>query len=258
VFHSRGVPFTDASGRVVRVVGFNHDITEQTRVEDDLRHLSQQLLTLRSEEQRRLSRELHETASQTLTALKMTLRQISDLLPQSDTRARKLVTAAGVLASDAIREVRTISSILHPPLMDEVGLAAGVRAYAKLFAERSGLALDLYVPESLGRLSKEVELTVFCIVQEALANVHRHAKARSATIRIVRTPQRVTIQISDNGVGMPIFSQQPPADPVLGIGIAGMRQRVKQLDGEFLISSSLGIGTTIQVVLPLTHKEGAK
>lgn len=97
---------------------------------------------------------------------------------------------------------------------------------------------------------------MFCIVQEALANVHRHANARSATIRIVRTPQRVTIRVSDNGVGMTIFSPQPPGEPVLGI--AGMRQRVKQLDGEFLISSSLGIGTTIQFVLPLTHREGTK
>lgn len=258
VFHTRGIPYTDAYGRVVRIVGFNHDITEQTRIEDDLRRLSRQLLTLRSEEQRRVARELHETASQTLTALKMTLRQISDVLPVAETRGQDLLRSAAVLASNAIREVRTISSILHPPLMDEVGLAAGLRAYTKLFAERSGLAVEACIPEDLGRLPKEVELTVFCIVQEALANVHRHSKARSAAIRIDRAPQLVTIHISDNGIGMSIFSPPPHGEPMLGIGISGMRERVKQLNGEFLISSSLGIGTTIQVVLPLTGKDGLK
>ncbi len=258
VFHTRGIPYTDAYGHVVRVVGFNHDITEQTRIEDDLRRLSHQLLILRSEEQRRVARELHETASQTLTALKMTLRQIGDLLPESETRGQALLRSAGVLAGSAIREVRTISSILHPPLMDEVGLAAGLRSYAKLFAERSGLTVDLCIPENLGRLSKEAELTAFCIIQEALANVHRHAKAKSAAIRIERKAGHVTIQVADNGVGMSTYSPSPRGDPILGIGISGMRERVKQLDGEFLMSSSVGIGTTIQVVLPLTEKEGSK
>lgn len=258
VFLTRGSPYTDAHGHVIRVVGFNHDITEQTRTEDDLRRLSRQLLTLRSEEQRRVARELHETASQTLTALKMTLRQISDLLPECEIRGKDLLRSAGILASNAIREVRTISSILHPPLMDEVGLAAGLRAYAKLFSERSGLAVELCVPETLGHLSKEVELTVFCIIQEALANVHRHAKARSAAIRVERTPRRIRIQVTDNGVGMSIFSPLPQKEPIFVIGISGMRERVKQLDGEFLISSSVGIGTTIQVVLPLPGTEGLK
>ena len=258
VFLTRGIPYTGPDGRVVRVVGFNHDITEQTRIEDDLRRLSCQLLTLRSEEQRRVARELHETASQTLTALKMTLRQIADLLPESESRGQDLLRSAGVLAANAIREVRTISSILHPPLMDEVGLAAGLRAYAKLFAERSGLAVEQCIPQTLGHLPKEVELTIFCIIQEALANVHRHAKAHSAAIRVERTPRQVTIQITDNGVGMSIFSPFPQHEPILGIGISGMRERVKQLSGEFLISSSVGIGTTIQVVLPLMEKEGPK
>lgn len=258
VFHTRGIPYTDAYGHVVRVVGFNHDITEQTRTEDDLRRLSRQLLTLRSEEQRRVARELHETASQTLTALKMTLRQIGDLLPESDSRGRDLLRSAGVLAANAIREVRTISSILHPPLMDEVGLAAGLRAYAKLFAERSGLSVDLSIPQTLGCLPKEVELTVFCIIQEALANVHRHAKARSAAIRVARGPRQVSVHITDDGMGMAIFSPLPQHEPILGIGISGMRERVKQLDGEFLLSSSVGIGTTIEVVLPLREKEGPK
>lgn len=258
VFHTRAIPFADPSGRVTRVVGFNHDITEQTRIEDDLRRLSRQLLTLRTEEQRRVARELHETASQTLTALKMTLRQIGDLLPGSETRGQELLRSASVLAGNAIREVRTISSILHPPVMDEVGLASGLRAYAKLFAERSSLAVELNIPENLPRLPKEIELTIFCVVQEALANVHRHAKARATTISIAHSPAHVAVQIADNGLGMAIPAHKQSGDPLLGIGISGMRERVKQLGGEFHIESSLGSGTEIQVVLPLSGKEGTQ
>jgi signal transduction histidine kinase len=184
ILHSRGHCFTDANGRVLRVVGFNHDITEQTRIENNYRRLSRQLLTLRSEEQRRVSRELHETASQTLTAVKMTLRQIGDRIPQSDSASHDLLQQCRNLAADAIREVRTISAILHPPMLDKAGLVSGLRSYTKLFSERSGLPVGLNIPEDLQRLPKEIDLTIFCIIQEALSNVHRHARARSAEIRI--------------------------------------------------------------------------
>ena len=145
----------------------------------------------------------------------MTLRQIGDLLPEyRNARARFGTVVAASSPQTPSAKFAPFSSILHPPLMDEVGLAAGLRTYAKLFAERSGLAVDLSIPEDLGRLSKEAELTVFCVIQEALANVHRHAKANSAAIRIERTPRRVTIQITDNGLGC-MFSPHPRASPSL-------------------------------------------
>jgi PAS domain S-box-containing protein len=255
VLHTRAVPFADASGHVTRFVGFNHDITEQKRVEDDLRRLSRQLLTLRSEEQRRLARELHETASQTLTALKMTLKQIEDLLPQQDTRARELAKSSRALTSDAIREVRTISSILHPPLMDEAGLTVGLGSYVRLFAERSGVAVNFIIPDNFQRLPKEVELTLFCVAQESLANVHRHSKARSVEISIDRSPAQVSLTVRDDGIGMAAPLHSDRRNSLLGIGIAGMRERVSQLQGEFRIHSSPGKGTTIHVALPLFVEE---
>jgi PAS domain S-box-containing protein len=251
VLHTRAIPLVDPSGQITRFVGFNHDITEQKRVEDDLRRLSRQLLTLRSEEQRRLARELHETASQTLTALKMTLKQIEDLLPQDDKRGRELTKSCRTLTSDAIREVRTISSILHPPLMDEAGLTVGLSSYVRLFSERSGVAVNFTLPENFQRLPKEVELTLFCVAQESLANVHRHSKARMVVISIDRTPARVSLTVRDDGIGMALPSHSDRRNSLLGIGIAGMRERVNQLQGQFHILSSPGKGTTIQVTLPL-------
>ena len=255
VLHTRAVPFADASGQVTRFVGFNHDITEQKRVEDDLRRLSRQLLTLRSEEQRRLARELHETASQTLTALKMTLKQIEDSLPQQEMRARELAKSSRALTSDAIREVRTISSILHPPLMDEAGLTVGLGSYVRLFAERSGVAVNFTIPDNFQRLPKEAELTLFCVAQESLANVHRHSKARSVEISIERSPSQVSLTVRDDGIGMAAPLHSDRRNSLLGIGIAGMRERVSQLQGEFRIHSSPGKGTTILVILPLVVEE---
>jgi PAS domain S-box-containing protein len=253
--HTRAIPLADASGQVTRFVGFNHDITEQKRVEDDLRRLSRQLLTLRSEEHRRLARELHETASQTLTALKMTLKQIEDALPHQDQRTRELAKSCRALTSDAMREVRTISSILHPPLMDEAGLTVGLGSYVRLFAERSGVAVHFAIPENLQRLSKEVELTLFCIAQESLANVHRHSKARTVHISVDREPSHVSLTVRDDGIGMAPPLHCDRRNSLLGIGIAGMRERVNQLQGEFRIHSSPGEGTTIHVILPLIVEE---
>ena len=255
VLHTRAIPIADASGQLTRFVGFNHDITEQKRVEDDLRRLSRQLLTLRTEEQRRLARELHETASQTLTALKMTLKQIEDSLPQDDQRARELAKSCRTLTSDAIREVRTISSLLHPPLMDEAGLTVGLNSYVRLFSERSGVAVNFAIPENFERLPKEIELTLFCVAQESLANVHRHSKARAVEISIERTPAQVSLTVRDDGIGMALPSHGDRRNSLLGIGIAGMRERVNQLQGEFHIHSSPGKGTTIQVTLPVAIEE---
>jgi PAS domain S-box-containing protein len=253
--HTRAIPLADASGQVTGFVGFHHDITEQKRVEDDLRRLSRELLTLRTEEQRRVARELHETTSQTLTALKMTLKQIEDSLPQDDRRARELAKSSRTLTSDAIREVRTLSSLLHPPVMDEAGLTVGLSSYVRLFSERSGVAVDFDIPDNFQHLPKELELALFCVAQESLANVHRHPKARAVEISTVRTAEQVSLAVRDDGIGMALPSRTDRRNSLLGIGIAGMRERVNQLQGEFHIHSSPGKGTTIQVTLPLIVEE---
>jgi len=251
ILYTRAVSLADAAGHSTRFVGFIHDITEQKRVEDDRRRLSRQLLTLRSEEQRRLARELHETASQTLTALKMTLKQIEDLLPQDYKRARVLAKSCRALTADAIRKVRTISSILHPPLMDQAGLTVGLSSYVRLFSERSGVAVNFAIPDDFQSLPKEVELTLFCVAQESLANVHRHSKARAVEISIDRSQTHVSLTVRDDGIGMALPSHSDRRNSLLGIGIAGMRERVNQPQGQFHIHSSPGKGTTIQVTLPL-------
>ena len=139
--------------------------------------------------------------------------------------------------------------------MDEAGLTVGLSAYVRLFSERSGVAVNFAIPENFQRLPKEIELTLFCVAQESLANVHRHSKARAVEISIARSPTHVCLTICDNGVGMALPSHSDRRNSLLGIGIAGMRERVNQLQGQFHIHSSPGEGTTIDVTLPLVIEE---
>jgi two-component system, NarL family, sensor histidine kinase DegS len=135
--------------------------------------------------------------------------------------------------------------------MDEAGLTVGLSSYVRLFSERSGVAVNFTLPENFQRLPKEVELTLFCVAQESLANVHRHSKARAVEISIERTPAQVSLTVRDNGIGMALPSHSDRRNSLLGIGIAGMRERVNQLRGQSHILNSPGKGTSIQVTLPL-------
>jgi PAS domain S-box-containing protein len=248
-------PVADAAGKVVRVVGVTRDVTSLARAQANLRWLSHQLLTIRSEEQRRMSRELHETTAQTLAALKMTLAQIARSVPRHNNKVQKLVRASATLASAAVREVRFVSSFLHPPMLEETGLVTALGSYAKLFAERGGVPVQVHIASNFGRLEKSLELTVFRIVQESLTNVHRHARANLASVRIERNAGTVMVEIKDDGIG--IFHVLPGSqDQVpLGVGIAGIRERVDQLHGQFDIISTPGAGTTIRALIPVTTEE---
>jgi signal transduction histidine kinase len=243
-------PVADSNGKIVRVIGITRDVTSQARTQASMRWLSHQLLTIRSDEQRRMSRELHETTSQTLAALKMTLAQIGRSVPRNSGIQGLLRTSRG-LVNAAVREVRFVSSFLHPPLLDETGLLVALRSYAKLFAERGGAPVQVHIADDFGRLEKELELTVFRIVQESLTNVHRHAKASAASVRVERSANSVAVEIKDDGIG--IFQDIPEASQrvPLGVGIPGIRERVNQLHGEFDIISAPGQGTTIRASLPL-------
>jgi PAS domain S-box-containing protein len=244
-------PVTDSTGKIVRVVGVTRDITSHARTQADLRWLSHQLLTIRSEEQRRMGRELHETTAQTLAALKMTLAQIGRSVPRHNDRVRQLLRTSRELASAAVREVRFVSSFLHPPLLEETGLVVALDSYTKLFAERGGAQVDLQVSANFGRLEKSMELTIFRIVQETLNNVHRHARASTAAVRLERNSDSVSIEIKDDGIGIFHVIPEASARVPLGVGIAGIRERIAQMHGEFDISSAPGAGTTIRVSLPI-------
>jgi PAS domain S-box-containing protein len=248
--HLRAVPVLDAAGKLVRRVGIAQDITGQVRAEEELRRLSQQLMRTQDDERRHLARELHETAGQSLAALKMTLGRLRDTMGDLDDVAHALLKSASELADAGAREVRTVSYLMHPPMLDEAGLGPALRWYAPGFAERSGISVSTEIPESLPRHSRGVETTIFRIVQEALTNVHRYSHSATAQIRVWCDKGDIHAEVRDNGRG---FIEKHPTSreaEALGVGIAGMRERVAQLRGLFELHSTLGEGTMLHVALP--------
>ena len=249
--HARGFPLCDSEGHVVRVVGVTEDVTDRLKVEERLKGISDQLLTLRDEEQRRISRDLHETVSQEMAALKMALARVGETLPKSNTVGRRFLQSAREFAAAVIQQIRTVSYLLHPLLLEEAGLGSALRWYASGFSERSGIKVKLNEYGEFGRLPKETEIALFRVVQEALTNIHRHSKSSAAAIRLERSGGKVRIAVKDEGVGMAQPSAAAEWNSPLGIGIAGMRERVQQLGGVFEIKSRPKRGTTVCVELPV-------
>ncbi|HXJ17137.1 MAG TPA: PAS domain-containing protein, partial [Candidatus Polarisedimenticolia bacterium] len=251
----RGVPVPAADGTTDRMIGFVQDITERAQVEEELRRLSQELIRANDESRRHTARELHESAGQSLAALKMTLGRLKESLPEEDGLAYELLQSSMELADGAIREVRTVSYLMHPPLLDEAGLSPALRWYAKGFSERSGIQVEIEIPENIGRASQEIETTVFRIVQEALTNVHRYSGSRTAKICLMREGGQIRAEVRDEGCGIAMPSHAGGAPPQTGVGIAGMRERVKQLNGVFEVESAPGRGTTVRAILPVAPNE---
>jgi PAS domain S-box-containing protein len=256
--HARGFPFRDAAGRLIRVVGVTEDVTEHLRAEEGLRRVSKRLLTLRDEEQRRMARELHETVSQGMAALKMALARVGDTLAKGDKIGKRFLQSARDFAEEVIQQIRTISYVLHPPLLDEAGLGPALRNFAIGFSERSGIQVQVKIQRGFGRLPNEMDIALFRVVQEALTNVHRHSKSPDAAILLERAEGKVHITVQDRGIGMPPPSAATGWNPPLGIGIVGMRERVKQLGGVLEIQSAPGRGTTIRVELPVMQGGSAE
>jgi len=249
IYYVRGLHIFSADGMPLRALGVVQDITERTRTEEDLRRLSHRLLYVRDEDRRHVARELHESAGQSLAALKMTLGRLRQTMRGSKGLAHELWKSANELAEGAIREVRTISYLMHPPLLDEAGLGPALRWYAKGFEERSGIRVKLDMPADLKRQSQEIETTMFRVVQEALTNVHRYSGSATAGIRVFQKDGRIVAEVRDDGCGLmrgPARGKQAPP----GVGIAGMRERVTQLSGVFEMESAPGQGTTIRATLP--------
>jgi len=233
----------------------------QTRIAErtaDLQHandvlgrLSGQLLHFQDEERRRTARLLHETVAQSLAALKMDLAVVRRLRKSSPARADEALEEAVLLAEDSIRELRTVSYLLHPPLLDEVGLASALQWYGAGFEKRSGIKTELDLPADLGRLPHEVETTVFRIIQECLTNIHRHSGSSTARISVRKTSPELVVEVSDRGHGIPAqaLDKAGASGTFFGVGIMGMRERVKQLGGHMQIDSGNN-GTTVYVKLP--------
>jgi signal transduction histidine kinase len=249
VYHVGGQPVAGGDGSAARVRGVVHDITNQMRIEEDLRRLSQELMRAQDTERRQIACNLHESAGQTLAALKMTLTNLEESLPENSAETREHLQSARGLAEDAIREVRVLSYLMHPPMLDEAGLSPTLQWYARGFSERSDIETIVEVSRDLGRLPQQIETTVFRIVQEAFTNLHRYSGSRTATIRLSRKEGEVCVEIQDQGCGLRPL--EPGRNSRLGVGIAGMRERVKQLNGTFEIESVAGQGTTVRAVLPI-------
>ena len=228
------------------------DITERKRAELSLRELSGQLLHLQDEERRRIARELHDSAGQTLAALSMKLNPLVNgdcRAPDSDRAIKESLE----LISDLTTEIRTISHLLHPPLLDEMGLSSALRSYLEGFAERSKIKTDLEIPNDLGRLSRDVETAVFRVVQECLTNIHRHSGSAVAKVVISRINHDLRVEVRDEGKGISTDQRWEMEMPGrAGVGIRGMRERIRQLGGNLEISSPVnGKGTILIARLPV-------
>ena len=235
--------------RATRLAAF---AIERKQAENEVRQLSGRLLQLQDEERRRIARELHDSTGQKVAALAMDLAVASEEAAAFKPKARQALAECFTLAEQIAAEVRTLSYLLHPPLLDESGLASAIRWYADGLAQRSGLHVNLEVPPEFGRLPPERETTLFRIVQESLTNVLLHSGSKKANIRIVQDTQQVTLEVSDEGRGLApgTLDQSHPGLTRLGVGIAGMRERVRQLHGRLEISSNCR-GTLVKAVLPL-------
>ena len=267
-FRARAVPIRDFEGQIVKWYGTCTDIhdsklleqsirenaNELERLVDDrtaaLRRLSGRLLTMQDDERRRIARELHDGLGQELAAAKMMMDGILEKNPaQSNRRAAK---DASETINRAIQQVRSLSHLLHPPLLDEVGLLSAVRWYLDGLTKRSGIETSLDVqPAAFPRLGAELETAIFRIIQEALTNVYRHSGAQKAWVTLLQGENGVTVMIRDDGKGIevPVAELRPGS---IGIGIGGMSQRAKEFGGELRLTN-LVPGTLVEVAVPVLN-----
>ncbi len=212
---------------------------------------SEELIQSQDEERRRIARGLHDGTAQCIAALSMNLGVVRQRTTMTDPKARRVLAECLSLSEQASRELRTLSYLLHPPLLDEAGLGTALRGYAAGFAERSGIRVELELSPRLGRLPDDVETTLFRVVQECLANIHRHSGSRTAQILIKRHATDVVAEVKDAGRGTPPGALGRDGSMLgLGVGIRGMRERVEQLGGRLEIDSGRR-GTTVKAIVPL-------
>jgi len=230
-------------GGLIAIYAVYRDITEHKRAEAALRTLSGRLLRSQDEERRRISRGLHDSTAQILASLTINLAVVNESANQLDPRAQRALAESEALADQCLREIRTVSYLLHPPELDHLGLQSALARYIDGFVQRSGIQIELVVPPDTGRLPPEIEMALFRIVQESLTNIHRHSGSTTAIIRLSRRPSEIALEVTDKGSGM-----SDAAIP--GVGIASMRERAEQLGGCLEIGSQDG-GTTLKAVIPL-------
>jgi signal transduction histidine kinase len=211
-----------------------------------LRRLSVKLLRVQDEERRRIARELHDSLGQDLTAAKISL----DMLAQDSATKSVHLRDAQQLVDRSIADTRTLSHLLHPPLLDEAGLASAAKWYVEGFGKRSGIATKLDLPEHVHRLPRRTETALFRILQEALTNVHRHSGSRAVEVSVTADESKVMLIVKDFGMGVPreVLDRFWKTGNV-GVGLAGIRERLKELGGTLEIESNLD-GTLLRATIP--------
>ena len=250
---SRGRIVRDAHGRALRMIGTHSDITDRKQLEEmtRIRELTGKLLQIQDAERRRIARELHDSAGQLVAALQMQLTPMKDEAEKLKSELAKEISGALNVADQLSQELRTVSYLLHPPLLDELGLPSALKWYVEGFAERSKIDVELDLASGLGRMPIDMETTLFRVVQESLTNIHRHANSKGAQIRVYRSGNEICLEVRDYGKGMHTAKRNGNSHLRTGVGIQGMQERVRQLNGHFEIHSS-GEGTIVKVRLPLS------
>jgi signal transduction histidine kinase len=231
----------------------SNELARRERAEESSRRLSVRVLQLQDEERRKFSRELHDSLGQLLALAKMHMSVLLDKNPNDE-----LLKEIDGLLTQSVTETRTISHLLHPPLLDEVGLASAARWYVEGFAKRSGIELTTDISDEPGRLPRPAELVLFRVLQESLTNIHRHSKSLRAEVSLHSSPANVILQVRDYGKGMPreMLANFLIAGTNVGVGLAGMRERVREQGGRFDIRSDK-TGTTITVTMPVVDPKVA-
>lgn len=265
-FLSRVAPVRDRSGKVLRWFGTNTNIMLRKQTEEELKRshaelearvnertaelktLTGRILQTQDDERRRMARELHDSSGQLVVALSLNLAVVESRAAQMDAASRRALSESVAMLVELSKELRTVSYLLHPPLLDESGLKSAVRTYVDGFAERCSIQVDLDIPPDLGRFSRDIETAIFRIIQECLTNIHRHSGSATAAIQISADAQEVGVRVRDRGKGMPAAGPQRPLR--VGVGIQGMTERVALLGGSLVIRSQSD-GTEVLAVLPL-------
>jgi signal transduction histidine kinase len=218
---------------------------------ESLRELSSRLQQSRDEERRHISRELHDSVGQLLAALSMNIAVVRRQSDRLDSMGARAISENAAMVDQIAREIRTISHLLHPPLLDAAGLASALRWYVDGFSERSKIKVDVDIPEEFGRLPDEMEIAIFRMVQECLTNIHRHSGGTSGAIRVRQEDHRILVEVQDQGKGIPLEKQHElNSSGRTGVGFRGMRERLGQQGGTLEIRSN-GTGTTVTAILPL-------
>ena len=217
----------------------------------ELQNLSLRLLKVQDEERRKLSRDLHDSTGQTLAALKISVSFLQENC-REDPSKMALVSEVVGLADQAIDEIRTMSYLLHPPLLDEVGFACAAEWYVEGFAKRSGVNVSLDIATDHERLPMNIEIALFRVLQESLTNVHRHSGASRVIVCFRHQLEKIILEIRDDGHGIPAerLVRLREASAETGVGLAGMRERMQELNGKLEIESD-GHGVTMRAIVPL-------